>query len=59
MCTNSAYKKDEPKVKLRDKILVYGAVPRSNIRPTDLGPVILPRAGGRGICAGSGRARQN
>jgi putative SOS response-associated peptidase YedK len=42
MCSNYSQKKDEAKLKLRDKMLVFGAVPRANIRPTDLGPVILP-----------------
>lgn len=42
MCSNYTYKKNEAKLKLRDRILVYGAVPRANIRPTDLGPVIIP-----------------
>jgi hypothetical protein len=36
-----SYTKDEAKFRLRDKIVVYGAVPRANIRPTNLGPVIL------------------
>jgi hypothetical protein len=48
---------------LRDKIVVYGAVPRANIRPTDLGPVILPEDDGfacremRWGCAFSTRKR--
>ena len=42
MCSNYTYKKNEVKLRLRDKILVFGAVPRANIRPTDLGPVIVP-----------------
>ena len=42
MCSRYTYTKDEAKIRLRDKIVVYGAVPRANIRPTDLGPVILP-----------------
>jgi hypothetical protein len=37
-----SHNKDEAKLKLRDRILLYGALPRANIRPTDLGPVILP-----------------
>jgi len=35
---------------LRDKIVVYGAVPRANIRPTDLGPVIIPEGEPRPAC---------
>jgi putative SOS response-associated peptidase YedK len=46
MCSNYTYKKDEAKLRLRDKIPVFGAVPRANIRPTDLGPVILPEHDG-------------
>ena len=46
MCSRYTYTKDEAKLRLRDKILVYGAVPRANIRPTDLGPVILPEYDG-------------
>ena len=40
MCSSYSYIKDEAKLRLRDKILVYGAVPRANTRPTDLGPVM-------------------
>ena len=46
MCSRYTYTKDEAKLRLRDKILVFGAVPRANIRPTDLGPVILPEYDG-------------
>ena len=46
MCSRYTYTKDEAKLRLRDKIVVYGAVPRANIRPTDLGPVILPEHDG-------------
>jgi len=42
MCANYTYKKNEAKLRLREKIQVFGAVPRANIRPTDLGPVIIP-----------------
>ena len=42
MCSRYTYTKDEAKLRLRDKILVFGAVPRANIRPTDIGPVIVP-----------------
>ena len=34
--------KDEAKLKLRDLILVFGRMPRGNIRPTDLAPGIVP-----------------
>jgi putative SOS response-associated peptidase YedK len=42
MCSHYTYNKDEAKFKLRDQILVLGFVPRGDIRPTDLGPVIVP-----------------
>lgn len=42
MCSHYTYKKDEAKLKLRDQILVFGFVPHGDIRPTDLGPVIIP-----------------
>ena len=37
MCSRYTYTKDEAKLRLRDLIVVFGAVPRANIRP-DLGP---------------------
>ena len=42
MCSRYSYNKDEAKLKLRDLILVFGRVPRGDIRPTDLAPVIVP-----------------
>ena len=33
MCSRYSYNKDEAKLRLSAKILVYGAVPRTNIRP--------------------------
>lgn len=33
-------------MRLRDLIQVFGVVPRANLRPTDLGPVILPEYDG-------------
>ena len=42
MCANYTCKKNEAKLRLREKIHVFGALPRANIRPTDLGPVIIP-----------------
>lgn len=42
MCTNYNAKKNEARIKARDKELVFGLVPRENIRPTDYGPVVLP-----------------
>ena len=39
MCSGYTYNKDEAKLKLRDQILVFGFVPHSDIRPTDLGPL--------------------
>ena len=46
MCSRYTYTKDEAKLRLRDRIMVFGAVPRANIRPTDIGPVILPEYDG-------------
>jgi putative SOS response-associated peptidase YedK len=42
MCAHYTYNKDEAKLALREKIYVYGRVPRAHIKPTDLGPVIIP-----------------
>jgi putative SOS response-associated peptidase YedK len=42
VCSRYTYKKDEARIKLREKIEVFGCVPRGDIRPTDLAPVILP-----------------
>jgi len=42
MCAHYTYNKDEAKLTLREKIEVFGKVPRAHIRPTDLGPVIIP-----------------
>jgi putative SOS response-associated peptidase YedK len=46
MCSRYTYTKDEAKLRLRDLIQVFGVVPRANLRPTDLGPVILPEHDG-------------
>jgi putative SOS response-associated peptidase YedK len=42
MCAHFTIKRDEEKIRLRDKILIYGAVPRADIKPTDLAPIIIP-----------------
>ena len=42
MCSHYTCNKDDAKLKLRDQILVFGFVPPRDIRPTDLGPVIIP-----------------
>jgi len=42
MCSRYTYNKDEAKFKLREQLLVLGRVPKSDIRPTDVGPVIIP-----------------
>jgi hypothetical protein len=42
MCSRYTHAKDEAKIRLREKIEVIGAIPRANIRPTDLGPVNRP-----------------
>ena len=42
MCAHYTYHKNEAKLILRMKLEVFGAVPRASIRPTDLGPVIVP-----------------
>jgi len=42
MCAHYTYNKDQARLRLRQKLEVFGAVPRAGIRPTDLGPVIVP-----------------
>jgi len=42
VCSTYTVKRDETKIRLREKILIYGAVPRANIRPTDLAPIVIP-----------------
>lgn len=42
MCSRYTYNKDEAKLCLREKIEVFGCVPRADIRLTDLGPIIIP-----------------
>lgn len=42
MCARYTYNKDKAKLRLREKIETFGMVPKADIRPTDLGPVILP-----------------
>ena len=42
MCSRYTVKRDEGKIRLRDKIVIYGAVPREDIRPTDLAPILIP-----------------
>jgi hypothetical protein len=42
MCARYTYNKDTAKLTFWEKLVVYGIVPRGDIRPTDLGPVILP-----------------
>jgi putative SOS response-associated peptidase YedK len=42
VCSRYTYTKDDAKLKLRDQILVFRLVPHGDIRPTDLGPVIIP-----------------
>lgn len=44
MCSRYTYTKDEAKIRRREKIEVFGCVPRANIRPTDLGPIIVPES---------------
>jgi putative SOS response-associated peptidase YedK len=44
MCATYTYTKDEARLRLRQKIEVFGALPRGSIRPTDCGPVILPES---------------
>ncbi len=41
MCARYEHKKEEAKIKLREKIYVFGAVPRANIRPTDLAITVM------------------
>ncbi|MEI6078703.1 MAG: SOS response-associated peptidase family protein, partial [Verrucomicrobiota bacterium] len=42
MCSRFTVKKDEAKIRRRELMAVFGFVPREDIRPTDLAPVILP-----------------
>jgi putative SOS response-associated peptidase YedK len=42
MCSKYTVKKNEARIKMREKQLVFGMLPRGDIRPTDLGPVIIP-----------------
>ena len=63
MCSRYTVKKNEAKIRLREKIEVFGCVPRGDIRPTDLAPVILPDEAGfscremrwAGVCRGINR----
>jgi len=41
LCSRYTYNRAEAKLKLGEKIEVFGCVPRDDIRPTDLGPVIV------------------
>lgn len=42
MCSRYTYNKDEAKLRLREQLEIFGAVPHGDIRPTDIGPVIIP-----------------
>ena len=42
MCFRYSAKKNEARIKAREKQFVFGLVPRENILPTDLGPILLP-----------------
>ena len=42
MCSRYTVKKDEAKIRRRELLEAFGFVPRDDIRPTDLAPVILP-----------------
>jgi putative SOS response-associated peptidase YedK len=42
VCSRYTHKNDEAKIRLREKIEVFGCVPRADIRPTDLAPILLP-----------------
>jgi putative SOS response-associated peptidase YedK len=42
VCTNYNAKKKEARIKMQDKQLIFGMVPRESIRPTDLGPILIP-----------------
>ena len=42
VCTNYKAKINGVRIKSREKELVFGLVPRENIRPTDFGPLVLP-----------------
>ena len=42
MCFRYSAKKNEARIKAREREHVFGLAPRENIRPTDYGPVLLP-----------------
>jgi hypothetical protein len=44
MCRDYSDKKEEARVTLNKKQIMFGFVPRVRIRPTDPGPVILPES---------------
>src|SRR6516162_2920041 len=44
MCRDYSAKKEEARVTLNKKQVMFGFVPRARIRPTDPGPVILPES---------------
>jgi len=46
MCSRYTATKATAKLRLREKVVVFGALPRASIRPTDPGPVILPEGEG-------------
>ena len=49
MCSRHIYTKDEAKLRLRDLIMMFGAVPRAGIRPTDLSQVMRQARGLAGL----------
>jgi putative SOS response-associated peptidase YedK len=49
MCATYTYKKDAVREKLREAITAYGAAPQAKIRPTDLGPVVVPEFAGLAV----------
>jgi putative SOS response-associated peptidase YedK len=50
MCARYTYNKNEAKLRLREQMELYGLVPKVDIRPTDLGPVVLPEFEGFACC---------
>ena len=59
MCAHYTYNKDQARLRLRQKLEVFGAVPRADIRPTDLGePGEMATSARRPATrAGQGKAR--
>ena len=49
MCARYTYNKDEAMLRLRRKLEASGLLPKADIRPTDLGPVVIPEFAGAAV----------